>query len=245
MQTLLNAILYYSRIPVPFKVECSPEILSRALRYLPLVGILVGVIGWGAFWVASNFLSHNIAVVVAMVAMVLSTGALHEDGFADFCDGFGGGYGCEAILRIMKDSYIGCYGVIALILVFLLRYSLLCSFGVAEIGFVFVGAQAASRFFPVLMVRTSRYVREEGAKSAQSSLGITIGGVVVAMIFAFAPLSLLGWHFAAVCIPIMCVVFMLFRSYLHRHIGGFTGDTLGALQIIGEMVFYITLLAKL
>lgn len=243
MNTLANAILYYSRIPLPFRVESTPEVLSRSLRYLPLVGIIVGAIGGGAFWLSSLFLGQDVAVVVALVAMVVSTGALHEDGFADFCDGFGGGYGKEAILRIMKDSYIGCYGVIGLILLFLLRYTLLCSFDSSQMAMVFILSQGASRFAPVLMVRMSTYVREvERAKSAHSSLGISCGGVVVAMLFSIVPLLSVGWCFMAIYIGLMAVVFLLFRGYLHRHIGGFTGDTLGTLQVIGEIVFYVALL---
>ncbi|MFI3303649.1 MAG: adenosylcobinamide-GDP ribazoletransferase [Rikenellaceae bacterium] len=243
MNTFLNALLFYSRIPIPFRVECNQDILSRALRYLPLVGLIVGAIGWGAFWCAATLLSNSSATIVAIVVMVLATGALHEDGFADFCDGFGGGFDREAVLRIMKDSHIGCYGVIGLILIFLLRFSLLSSFEESEMIYVLILSQGASRFAPVLLVRTSNYVRErQSARSSQSALGINLFGVSVAAIFALMPLYLLGWQFMVAYVGVMGCTFTLYRAYLHQRIGGFTGDTLGALQIIGEILFYVTLL---
>ncbi|MFR9504286.1 MAG: adenosylcobinamide-GDP ribazoletransferase [Rikenellaceae bacterium] len=241
MNTLFNALLYYSRVPIPFKVRCDQDILSRALRYLPLVGLIVGAIGWSTFWVASLLLEHQVAILMAIVAMVLSTGAFHEDGFADFCDGFGGGYGKEAILRIMKDSHIGCYGVIGLILVFMLRFMLLSSFEGVSMVLIFVVSQGASRFAPVMMVRSSTYARIEDSKASQSSLGISAGGVAIAALFALVPLLSLGWLFTVVYIAVMLLAFLLFRAYLHSKIEGFTGDTLGALQIICEILFYVTL----
>ncbi len=242
MNTLFNALLYYSRIPIPFKVNCTTEIMSRALKYLPLVGLIVGSIGWFIFWVTSIILADETAIICAIGAMVLATGALHEDGFADFCDGFGGGYTKEATLRIMKDSHIGCYGVIGLIIIFLLRYTLLSSFENYEMATVMILGQGASRFAPVVMVRTSLYARTESSKTPQSALGISMCGIITAMLLALIPLALIGWQFTLVYICVMSLIFCLFREYLHRRIGGFTGDTLGALQIIGEITFYITLL---
>lgn len=242
MNTILNAILYYSRIPVPFKIESTPEILSRALKYLPLVGLIVGAIGYGAFWGASLFLAHQTAVIVAIVTMVLSTGAFHEDGFADFCDGFGGGYGKEAILRIMKDSHIGCYGVIGLILVFMLRYSLLASFDSSEMAMVLIVSQGASRFTPVLMVRCSTYARLEASKSSQSALGISNSGLFIAAIIGLLPIIVFGWISLLGWLLTTLFTFVMFKAYIHRNIGGFTGDTLGALQIINELLFYLVLI---
>ncbi len=211
--------------------------------FLPLVGLIIGAIGWGGYWVASQFLSHQTSIIISIATMVLSTGALHEDGFADFCDGFGGGYGKEAILRIMKDSHIGCYGVIGLILIFGLRYSLLLNFDSTQIVTTLIIGQGASRFAPVMMVRTSKYARIESSKSAHSALGISLGGVALAAATALAPTLILGWHFTLLYMGVIALIFILFRSYLIHQIGGFTGDTLGALQIIGEISFYITLLS--
>ncbi len=243
MNRLYNAILFYTRLPVPKGVKCDSETLSQSLRYFPLIGIIVGVIGYGGYWLASMILPHNISVIAAMVAMILTTGALHEDGFADFCDGFGGGYTKESILRIMKDSHIGTYGVIGLIMMLLTRYTMLCAFDGESMAVVIILAQGASRFAPVAMTHLSTYARNEPSKSSHSALGIKMSGVVVAMIFALLPLVIVGWKVAICYILVMSIIFTLFRRYIYRHIEGFTGDTLGALQQIGEVVFYTILLA--
>lgn len=248
MNSLLSAFLLYSRIPVPFRVKCDDEVLSRAIGYFPLVGAVVGAIGAGAFWCASQILGVEISVAVAIFAMTLSTGALHEDGFADFCDGFGGGYDKEAILRIMKDSFIGCYGVIGLIGIFLLRYLLLTE--VASSGYnmlyLFIAVQSASRFDSVAMVRTSSYAREENSRAAHSALGISLPRVLMALIFAFAAaFALFGVQFTLIYIAVASAAFVAFKIYIERHIGGFTGDTLGALQVICELLFYVVLLLNL
>lgn len=243
MNRLYNAILFYSRLPVPRSVKCAPEILSQALRYFPLVGLIVGAIGYGGYYLASTILPHNISVIAAMSAMLLTTGALHEDGFADFCDGFGGGYTKESILRIMKDSHIGTYGVIGLIVMLLTRYTMLCSFDQESMASVIILAQGASRFAPVAMTKISTYARTEPSKSSHSALGLEMSGVIVAMIFSLLPLIILGWKVALCYILVMTIIFILFRRYIYRHIEGFTGDTLGALQQIGEVTFYLVLLA--
>ncbi len=208
--------------------------------YFPLVGLIVGSLGFGGYYLASLYLSQNIAIITAMIVMILATGALHEDGLADFCDGFGGGYGKEAILRIMKDSHIGTYGVIALIITLLLRYSLLCEVDLRWMPYVMILAQGASRFGSVIVVRTASYARVEPSKSSHSALGLSMGGFVVAMIFALAPLVAIGWQFALIYVVLMSAVVALFRGYIVSKIDGFTGDTLGALQQILEILFYIT-----
>ncbi|MGL5561039.1 MAG: adenosylcobinamide-GDP ribazoletransferase, partial [Tannerellaceae bacterium] len=115
-----NALLFFSRIPVPRNLEFSEEIQTKAFRYFSLVGIIVGGIGVAAFEVADLFFSRIIASILMIIVMLLTTGCLHEDGLADFFDGFGGGTSKERILAIMKDSHIGTYGVIALIMLFVL-----------------------------------------------------------------------------------------------------------------------------
>ncbi|MFI3320821.1 MAG: adenosylcobinamide-GDP ribazoletransferase [Rikenellaceae bacterium] len=238
MNLLFNAFLCYSRLPAPRGVRCTPESMSQSIMFFPLVGLIVGGVGLGVYMLATTLLPHNIAIIISMVAMMLTTGAFHEDGFADFCDGFGGGYDKASILRIMKDSHIGTYGVLGLIMVLIARYTLLCEIPMQRLLWVLIVAQGASRVAPVVMVRTSQYARSEPSKSSYSKCGVTMVGVVVAMLFGLLPLALLGWQFALIYIGVMSLVFLLFRGYIYRHIEGYTGDTLGALQVIGELMFY-------
>ena len=102
----LTAILYYTRIPISRKIEYSSDNLNKATRYLPFIGYWVATVGALVYLVMQMYLNTNISIIGSMVAMVLFTGAFHEDAIADFCDGFGGGYTREKILSIMKDSRI-------------------------------------------------------------------------------------------------------------------------------------------
>ncbi|MGB4124366.1 MAG: adenosylcobinamide-GDP ribazoletransferase [Bacteroidales bacterium] len=112
------SLMFYTRIPCPKKIDCSNIALNQALRYFPLVGMIVGTISFLIYLGTSLLFGNAIAVVASLTAGVIITGAFHEDGFADTFDGFGGGWTTEKILEIMKDSTIGTYGTVALILLF-------------------------------------------------------------------------------------------------------------------------------
>ena len=165
----LHALQYYSRIPVG-QIDFCEEKLTPALRYFPLVGIIVGGLAAVVFalFALALRLPQSVAAVAALAAMILATGALHEDGFADFFDGFGGGYTKERILEIMKDSRSGAYGVMALILAFLLKFSLFVSISSSQLPWVLVAAHSTSRFTPILMIRNSQYARVENSKAGHT-----------------------------------------------------------------------------
>jgi len=125
VRIFLTAIMFLTRIRVPASVDHSPEYLGQAPRYFPVVGWIVGAVSALFYLLGSRFVSTDAGVLAAMVAGILVTGALHEDGFADVCDGFGGGWTKEKILEIMKDSRIGAYGAIGLIALLATKFILL------------------------------------------------------------------------------------------------------------------------
>lgn len=243
LNIFFNAILYYTRIRVPRSVTCSEESLNNAFRYFPLVGGVVGGVGALTFLAVSYLLGVESGFVAASVAMLLVTGALHEDGLADFADGFGGGRDKESILRIMKDSYIGAFGVIALISLFLFKYSLANSISGSALWIVILCSQVVSRFNSVLMVRSAHYARLEGAKASHTTLGVSVKNLIFAMVTSLAALIPFGWLFGSIYILSSLLLFLLFRSYIVGKIDGFTGDTLGALQQLSELLFYVVFVA--
>jgi adenosylcobinamide-GDP ribazoletransferase len=125
IRIFFTAIMFLTRIRVPPAVDHSPVYLREAPRYFPVVGWIVGAVSALFYLLGMRFISTDAGVVAAMVAGVLVTGAFHEDGFADVCDGFGGGWTKEKILGIMKDSRIGAYGAIGLILMLGTKFILL------------------------------------------------------------------------------------------------------------------------
>ena len=122
LHIFFTTLMFYTRIPCPKNIDHNPEYLNKATRYFPIVGWIVGGISFAVYYLSSIVFSQEIAIILSMIGGILTTGAFHEDGFADVCDGFGGGWTKEKILMIMKDSAIGAYGAIGLVLLFLLKF---------------------------------------------------------------------------------------------------------------------------
>lgn len=240
----LNAILYYTRIPVPRSVICDNTTLAKAYRYFPLAGYIIGGIACCVFNLSINFLPVSVSVIFAMLSMILITGALHEDGLADFVDGFGAGYDKENILRIMKDSNIGTYGVISLIMCLLLKFFLLTSIlGTSKwfdnLSLILLIAPGTSRVVPMMLISSLPYARIEKSKVPQASLGMSNINKVIILLTSIAPLFLFKLEFAIYYLVAAIVLIFLMRYYVKRKIEGYTGDIAGAAQTISEILFYV------
>jgi len=144
------ALGFFSRIPVPTNLNFSPQKLNQACRYFSLVGWLIAGISSGIYYIVQLYLSTDIAILFAMLAGVLLTGAFHEDGLIDSADGMGGGWTAEQKLLIMKDSRIGSYGAIAMWFVLTLKFALLSSYG--DVMYAFILAYPLSRAVATVMM---------------------------------------------------------------------------------------------
>ena len=164
IKIFFTALMFYTRIPCPSWVDFSQESLNNATKYFPLIGWIVGACTALILSLSSLILPISVSVVLALITGVLITGAFHEDGFADTCDGFGGGWTKEKILEIMKDSRSGAYGVIGSVLLLLLKYSTLAALARDDIWFcisTIILAHTLSRFSAVFITFTEEYVRED------------------------------------------------------------------------------------
>ncbi len=239
----LTAVMFYTRIPVPRSLGYSPERLNRSTRYFPLIGWLVGGIGAGIFFGLSFLFPVPLAVFISMMATIFVTGAFHEDGFADFCDGFGGGYTRGKIFSIMKDSRIGTYGTVGLISMLGTKFLALQSFPPAIVPIVLLAAHAFSRMMPVVVIFTSYYSREdELSKTKPIGKKGTNSDLLIAVIISLLPMLFFPWQFMAITVPVALLVTYIFKKYTERKIGGYTGDCLGALQQVTEILFYLILI---
>src|SRR6188768_4304556 len=161
LHIFFTALMFYTRIPCPKNIDHNPDYLNKASRYFPLIGWIVGVISFVFYSIGAFLFTNEIAVILSIIAGILTTGAFHEDGFADVCDGFGGGWTKEKILTIMKDSAIGAYGAISLVLLFLLKFQSLSEV-VSTINhqqtfalfLMFVSAHSVSRLAAISIVFT-------------------------------------------------------------------------------------------
>jgi adenosylcobinamide-GDP ribazoletransferase len=243
LKIVFTAIMFYTRIPVPKRVGYSDDMLNKSTRYLPLIGIVVGGIGAGIVYSLQGILGQQVAVVTAICSMVLLTGAFHEDAFADFCDGFGGGYTKDKILTIMKDSRIGTYGAVGLGLLFLAKYVLLTNVRSGSLPLLFVASHAFSRFMAVSLIYSSTYVgKTEVSKSKAIGEGNSSWAFAFAALFGLVPLWFMRIELILLQLFVQVLILLYFRYYVHKKIDGYTGDVLGALQQISEVGFYFSFL---
>lgn len=240
LQHFWLAVSFYTRLPFPKNLDYSQ--LSHSAIYLPLMGYLVGGISALVFYFAQFFWSQLVSVLLAMIAGIFVTGAFHEDGFADVCDGFGGGYDKERILQIMKDSAIGVYGALGLGLVLSLKISTLLSFSSEKISLIFISAHSISRLMPLFLMRFYDYARLEKSKSQIAIYAPTRNDLIFASIIATLPLFFLPTIFWLSILPLSLMTLFLGR-YFQQKIGGYTGDCLGATQQICETIFYLSVSA--
>lgn len=215
------------------------DCFKHVVPYWPIVGWLTGGILAGTLWLLAQVLPLQVAWIGAIVVRLLVTGCLHEDGLADFCDGFGGGTTRERTLAIMKDSHIGTYGVVGLIVYFLL-WSQMIVFPLGILCAVAFCADVYSKWCVSHMVNLLPYARkEEESKAKVLYSRMTLPEVMAGTIAGWLPLLFLqpvGWGMACFCPPI---VFLLLCGWMKRRIGGYTGDCCGAVFLLGELSFYI------
>ncbi len=232
--------MFYTCIPVGSKIGFSSEMLNKSTRYFPFIGVIVGGIGAVIFWLSSFILPFQVAIALSMTFTIFITKAFHEDGFADFCDGFGGGYTSDRILEIMKDSRIGTYGAVGLVMLLLTKFMSLSSLKALEIPLIIICGHSFSRLLPVCMIYTSIYVRKD-ALSKSKAIGKkgSVISLLTATFFGLIPLIFLPWQAIAIIAVLSVFLFIIFRWYAKRKIGGYTGDVLGALQQLTEVTFYL------
>lgn len=245
--------MFYTRIPCPKNINHDPDYLNKATRYFPFIGWIVGTISFTAFYIFSLFLSTETAVIFAIIASVLTTGAFHEDGFADVCDGFGGGWTKEKILMIMKDSAIGAYGAIGLVLLFLAKFKLLTesislftnSNSYLLVFLLFISAHSVSRLAAISIIFTHEYSRDDASsKSKPIAKNHSWKEIFGSFFFGLIPLLILSYFnfkFLLALIPVFIMRYFLAR-YFQKWIDGYTGDCLGATQQVCEVVYYLSIL---
>ncbi len=249
-----SSVMFYTRLPVPVGVRHSDEILNRSRQYFPLIGVIVGAISAVTLALADRLFTIGIAVVPAMAASVLVTGAFHEDGLADSFDGFGASRDPQRILQIMKDSRVGTFGVVGMVLVLLAKYSALVTlagWSVTMAAVVLVNAHTVSRLTASTVADLLPYARQlDTETSADGSSKIkpiadrplTVGQRALSAATVLPGLVILGFidGFMVVAMALACIVVLVASvRYLRARLGGYTGDCLGATQQLAELGCYV------
>ncbi len=254
---LLVATQFLTRLPVPQFTHYDSQWLHQSSRHFPAVGLLVGLLCAGVFWLASSLFNPLVGAVISTVFGIKLTGAFHEDGLADSCDGLGGGLTRERTLEIMKDSRLGTYGVLGLVSALLLKITLLASMPVSVAIIALIIAHTASRFLCINLIALLPYGGElEHAKAKPMAQQLTpfqglissgwllLAGVLTLLIFPNAMLQISIWQWLlSLLLAVVATDYM--RRLLRRRLDGYTGDGLGATQQLSEVAIYAGLAASI
>lgn len=236
--------MFFTRIPCPKWVNHDPTYLQLSSKYFSLVGIIVGGIGAAIFYISHLIFPIEIAVLLSMFATIYATGAFHEDGFADVCDGFGGGWTKEKILLIMKDSRLGTYGSIGLILILGVKFATLRTLPAYYLPLILITGHSLSRFIATTLIYTHPYVRDtEDSKAKPAAKNMSPNQLLISFLFGVLPLLFFFNPFIFIVLVPMYLSKMFLAFKFKKWIGGQTGDCAGAVQQLSEVVFYLTLLA--
>lgn len=238
----LSAVMFLTRLPV----SGAPPVMPRALRALPLAGAVVGLIGAIVLIGANSIgLAPLVAAILALAAMAYLTGALHEDGLADTADGFGGGHDVEQKLAIMRDSRLGSYGAMALILAVGLRAALLADVvtfaSAASAAFIVIAAVAVGRLGAVITLGALPAARSDGLgeSAGRPDIKIAISAGIAAGLLLLPVLFTAGFWATLTALLVAAIALAALCRLAMAQIGGQTGDVAGAAVLLVETGFLI------
>lgn len=269
----LLAVQFFTRIPVTGRlaewIGYSPAMLRASAAHFPGIGWLVGAVAAGMYVLLLALLppvpfTPLVAAALSTVATVLLTGGFHEDGLADVTDGLGGSSERQRALEIMKDSRVGAFGAMALVLALVCKVALLALLGAAEgmasgeeippdapfngwlVAVALFAAHVVSRTLPLILIRVLPHVGDAaGSKSKPLADQITLTSLGVAFLWCFSALALANYALSAITLIVACSFSVLALLWMARlftcRLQGFTGDCLGATQQVCEIAFYLGL----
>lgn len=240
---LLAALSFFTRLPFWRLCALQGGDFKHIVPYWPVAGWLTGGVTAGVLWLAAHCFPPAVAWLLAIASRLLLTGALHEDGLADFADGMGGGRSREQTLAIMKDSHIGSYGVITLLLYFLLLYTL-HELPLEQLCPLVIVGDVWSKCVSAHVVNVLPYARKEEESKARTVYdSMKVGELLCSsLVGCLAPCLLLPWSlWPALCVPV--VAFAVLTGWMKRRLQGYTGDCCGALFLLSELAFLLCVLA--
>ncbi len=243
---LWASFIFFTRLPFWRIYQPPKEAYQGVVEFWPLAGWLTAGVMAGVLYGSSLVFSYEIAIVLAMVSRLLLTGALHEDGLADFFDGFGGGgQDRQRILNIMKDSHIGTYGVLALIVYMLTLWFALHSLTPINATLTILAVDPFAKMLSAQVIQMMPYARtEETAKNktvyrkspVAASIGLAFQGLLPIGLYLWWMQERVGW-LLLIFIPLL--VMSLLSFFIWKRLRGYTGDCCGALFLLTELSAYL------
>ena len=245
------AFIFFTRLPFWRLYQPNKEAYQTVVEHWPLVGWLTGSAMAAVLYFGTFVFPYEVAILLAIITRLLITGALHEDGLADFIDGFGGGgTDRQRILDIMKDSHIGTYGVLSLILYFLLLFSILYSMAPSDAALLIIVADPYAKMLTAQLIQMMPYARtEETAKShtvyrkfdIKAGISLTIQGLMPIAAYIYIMYARVDWQML-VFVPAIALYFLYLLIW--KRLRGYTGDCCGAVYLLVELtILLVSLIA--
>jgi len=242
MRLLLITLQFLTIIPLPFNVRCEKEDLGRSTAFFPLAGVAIGGVLVGANWLISPWLTRPLSDALLITLLALITGALHLDGLADVCDGLAARGSRERFLAVMKDSQVGAVGAVGLVLTLLLKWQALAAVPNEFKWQALLLFPALARFGQALTLTGSRHAREDGLGSA-----FVQGAGKVTLFLAFATAICAGYFLldlkGLIALASVCIFSIAGRLFFQRKLGGLTGDTIGCISELNEILVLVVISA--
>lgn len=236
MNTFLLMLQLFTKVPVKKEIDYDQKKFSRGVIFFPLIGLVIGIIVSLPTFAAERYFGREVSAVIMMISAAAVTGGLHLDGLADTMDGILSARKRDKMLLIMKDSRIGTHGVLALIFTIFVKYQFLLKIEDRLFMFMVIALPVAGRSAIGLMLLRSRYAREDGLGNlfiGKTEDFLSLASGVFGMLIIYGFLGING--IAAFAITLLFIA--LFRRRLDQILGGLTGDTLGAINEMAELVY--------
>jgi adenosylcobinamide-GDP ribazoletransferase len=237
IKDFLVAIQFLTRLPVP-RVRFDPDSLSRAAKFFPVVGLGMGLGASALQRIAVPHLSRSLVALLVLIFLVLVTGGLHEDGLADTADGFGGGWNREQVLAILRDSRIGSFGALAIVLSLLARLLLLSSLPVNRFTALVVSAHVLCRWTTLPLSYFLAPARASDGQGARIAQKISPASLLLGTLLSFAIVFYFMRTEFWIPVLVALVITALSGLYYSSRIGGVTGDCFGATNQLTEIAVY-------
>ncbi|NTV50786.1 MAG: adenosylcobinamide-GDP ribazoletransferase [Geobacteraceae bacterium] len=242
MRLLLIAFQFLTIIPLPFGFRCEKEDLGRSTAFFPAVGFVIGGLLVACNWLFSPWIVSQLCDALLIALLTLITGALHLDGLADVCDGLAARGGRERFLAVMKDSQVGAVGAVGLVLGILLKWQALVAVPPELKWQTLLLFPALARFCQVLTMTGARHARQDGLGAAFAQ-----GTGAVPLFFAFATVVFAAFYLLGpkglVPLVAVCLLTLSGRLFFQRKLGGLTGDTIGCISELNEILALIVISA--
>jgi adenosylcobinamide-GDP ribazoletransferase len=234
----LLMIQFLTRIPVNVSLPCEKDNFRRASIFFPVIGLVVGGIQWGVYKLLINIIPIDAVIIIILIVGVIVTGAIHIDGLGDTCDGFFAFKGSDRIIEIMKDSRIGTYACIAMVMDLLLKYTLF-SFIVPKFSVAIIAAPMISRCSVLFLGFKGKTAKSTG--TGNFFIGnVGIAQFIIGLVITLGVLALLMTpRYIVILLIAALILSFIFNLFCEKRIGGLTGDTLGANNELVELLTLI------